>query len=139
MINIGTITQSLIDEIKTVTEYNNQVGLMVGGTEFDRFNRDLPPPSAWVVYVGDALVEDSDLYSCTQQIRLLFDVRIITDKTSEADIIAEQLPLLHETVEAVLGKEPIPGSNWSYDGQRLINIEGRMVWNQQYSILTVLG
>lgn len=139
MTEIATIAQSLVDRIKTVPEFENKVGFMIGGTQNDKFNRDLQAPSAWVVYVGDQIEEEPDMYSCKEKIRLLFDVRIVVAKISEEDIITEQLPLLHETVEAVLGQEPVPGGHWSYDGQGLITMESRLVWNQRYSITTILG
>lgn len=140
MINVNTIAQSLVDRIKTVAAYEGKVGFMIGGSATnDRFSRDLPPPSAWVVYVGDQLDEEPDMYSCQQKIRLNFDVRIVVGITSEDDIINVQLPLLHETVEAVLGQEPIPGGHWSYDGQGLITMDSRLVWSQRYSITTMLG
>lgn len=140
MIEIASIAQSLVDRIKTVPAYEGKVGFMIGGNPAnDRFTRDLPPPSVFVVFVGENLEEEAGLYSCRQKVRLNFDVRIVVGVDSESDLINVQLPLLHETVEAVLGQEPVPGGHWSYDGSQLVAMDSRWVWNQRYSITTMLG
>lgn len=143
---IDDITDSLVSRIKTIDDFKDsndipQVGLMVGGTEADRFVRQLTPPFAWIIYTGDNVIEPAiqDPYNCISQVLPIYDVRIVTKKEDENKIITEELTLLHRVVEAVMGQEAVPGSNWQYLGQRLLNMEGRFVWNQQYTVLTTLG
>jgi len=137
--SIALISQDIVDRLKTVSEFNNRVGLAVGGKDIDPFNRDLQRPAAWAVYVGDDNESETTMNPCSSLIRLNFIVKILVDYGTEAALISTHLPLLHTTVSAIQGGEPIKGSKWVYEGQGLEAIEPeRTIWAQQYSILTGL-
>lgn len=133
--SIATITQHLVDQIKTITTFTGRVGVRVGGGSYDPINRDLPRPAAWVVYTGDTIVDGNELNPCPQVIKLNYSVMILVDY--DVDLILTHLPLIHEVVSVVNGSEAIPGSKWFYEGQTLDELEGgRMVWQQNYSVRT---
>lgn len=134
--SIELIAQDLVDRLKTVPSFGNRVGLAIGGKDIDPFNRDLPRPAAWAVYVGDDNESEATMNPCSSLIRLNFIVKVLVDYGTEADLITTQLPLLHTTVQAIQGGEPVPGMKWVYEGQGLESLEPeRSIWNQQYSIL----
>ena len=134
--SIGIVTQDLVTRVKSVASYNNRVGLAVGGKGMDPMNRELTRPAAWVIYSGDsALSTDPNSPSCIPLVSLNFIVTILVDYDDESSLISTHLPLLHETILAIQGNEPIPGSKWIYNGQALTELTERMVWEQSYTIL----
>lgn len=137
--NISVITQDLVDRIKTVPEFGGRVGLTVGGKEIDPFNRDLPRPACWALYVGDDNDVDTPMNPCASLLSLNFVVKILVDYDNEENLITTHLPLLHSVVAAIQGGEPVKGMKWIYQGQGLESLDpDRMVWSQNYTILTSL-
>jgi hypothetical protein len=136
---ITLCSTDIIQRIKTVPQLGGRVGFTIGGTESDPFNRNLTLPYAWVLYTGDVpQTEPRYSTSCVSQITLQYVVLIATNKGTDYDYINTHLPLLHDVVAAVAGGEPVAGSRWLYLGQSLTNIEGRMVWQQQFTINTTI-
>lgn len=138
--NIETISQDLVTRLKTVSAYNNRVGLTVGGKEIDPFNRDLPRPAAWALYVGDDNNVSSPMNPCASLVQMNFVVKILVDYDNESNLTSIHLPLLHATAAAIHGGEPVKGMKWVYEGQGLESLDpDRMVWAQNYTILTGLS
>ena len=135
--SIQLATQDLVDRVKAVSSLGGRVGLAVGGQEIDPINRDLALPGAWVVYVGDTLVDASEMNPHFEFIKADFVVKVLVDYDNEANLISTHLPLLHEVVQSIRGNNPtlLPGSKWLYEGMGLESLEpSRMVWVQNYSI-----
>ena len=133
--SIQLATQDLITRVKSVSSFSNRVGLTVGGQDIDPINRDIVLPAAWVVYVGDDLVEGSSMNPCSTLLKVNFVVKILVDYSDETTLAATSFPLLHEVVQAVQGGVPVPGGKWLYEGQGLTELSERMVWDQSYSVL----
>lgn len=135
-IGIRAVTEHLVTQIKAIAAFSNRVGLTVGGKDIDPINRELPHPSAWIVYIGDEVVSSTPMNPCSTLIKLNFVVKVVVDYGTEANLTTTQFPLLHNVVSSVQGKEPVSGSKWLYDGQVLESLEpNRMVWAQSYSAM----
>ena len=135
--SIQLATQDLVDRVKAISSLEGRVGLAVGGQEIDPINRDLGLPGAWVIYVGDTLIDVSEMNPHHEFIKADFVVKVLVDYDNESNLISTHLPLLHEVVQAIRGNNPtlLPGSKWLYEGMGLESLEPtRMVWAQNYSI-----
>ena len=138
--NITTISQDLIDRLKTVTEYSGRVGMAVGAKDIDPINRDLPRPAAWAIYVGDDMDTENLLNPCASSLAMNFVVKILVDYDNDTGLIDTHLPLLHTTTVAIHGESPVAGAKWAYLGQGLEELTpDRMVWVQNYTIITSFG
>ena len=133
--SIEVIAADIVARLRAITELKT-VGFTVGSQEMDPYNRDIPHPSAWVIYTGDDLVDEGgDLNHCSIFIKYNFVVKVIDDwDTDENALLTQRLPLLHTIATAINGNTAMTGSNWLYEGQGLEELDGRMVWAQSYSI-----
>lgn len=133
--SIQVISEDIVARLRAIPELQT-VGFTVGSQDHDPYNREIPHPSAWVLYVGDDLVDEgSDLNHCNIFIKHNFVVKILDDwDTNETALLTTRLPLTHTVAKAINGQTAITGSNWLYEGQGLEELDGRMVWAQSYSI-----
>jgi len=142
--SIGTYIQHLEAQVSTVAAFTRGgttfVGLTVGAQNIDPTNRDLPRPAAWVVYIGDSVLDSTPMNPCATTISRNFVVIDLLDYTNDTDLVSgTQLELLDLVVAAVQGSEPKVGSKWAYNGQALTELNAdRMVWEQDYSVITTI-
>jgi len=133
-IYIDTISRDLLTRVKTVSAFTNRVGFTVGNQEGDPYNLELPKPFSWIVYLGDDLVNAPNK-PCSEQIKLNYIVKIAVEYgRNESDLLDTTFPILHETVQAIRGGEPVLGSYWLYEGQVIEEFTDRLVFAQSYSI-----
>ena len=137
--DIGLITQDLVDRVKSVASFTGRVGLALGGQEHDPMNRELTQPFAWVVFIGDDVV-DTTFNACLETIKLNFVVKVVIDYDTEQSLVTTHFPLLYEVVTTVKGNEPANvGKNWLYEGQTMEALDAdRMVWAQRYSFVVAV-
>lgn len=143
---IADLATDLIARVKGITSEKfgvavKRVGLAVGGTSIDPTLEDVEHPAAWVIYVSDQNIDPSDQGTCAgAQVKVNFVVKIIVDYANEADLIANQYPLLVEVVRAVNGQAgPVGAKRWKYEGQAIDELtSNRIVFDQRYSIVTIL-
>lgn len=143
---IADLAQDLLTRVKGIDSDKfgttvKRVGLAVGGTGTDPTLEKVEYPAAWCIYVSDQNLDTSDQGTCGGAlVKVNFVVKIIVNYTSEADLLANQYPLLAEVVQAVNGQSgPSGAKRWKYEGQAIDELSAnRIVFDQRYSITTIL-
>lgn len=140
IIQIDTFSNDILARVKSVTAYNNRVGFTVGNQKGDPVNENAQKPFAWIIFVGDELVEAAEPAPCTEEIKLNYIIQIVVEYgRDENNLIGVSLPLLHETAQAIRGGEPVQSSWWLYEGQDIIEHKNeRIVFAQRYSITVTI-
>lgn len=114
---ISTITQDLLNKLKSVPTLGDRVGCTLGGTEADPTLANMPAPFAWVIVQSSQNVDtDRPKY---QRITVNYVVFLGLDYgKGESDFVDTQLTLIEDIARAVGGTEvSVPGpGRWSYEG-----------------------
>lgn len=140
---IGELAQDLISRIKAIPSQKfgaavPRVGLAVGGKNVDPLITTAQRPCAWVIYIGDENLDDTE--NCGPFMRFNFIVKVIIDYKNETDLITTQFPLLEEIIAQVNGVNgPAGAKSWRYEGQTIDELTGeRIVFDQRYSITAIV-
>jgi len=139
--SIALISQDLVDKLKTVTELQSRVGMALGGTNNDPFNRGLPLPAAWPVFVSLGVSDQSKISTKFVGVEYNYIVKLLVEYGTEDEIISIHLPLLENVVETIKGSEinGLPMHAWSYDGMTMESLDAdRLVFDLSFSIATSL-
>jgi hypothetical protein len=128
---------NLLNLLTSVPALAANAGLAAGGRASDPSMIHVPLPCAWLL-----LAEDKPNDAATgsnpagQVVSTDFIVMLHIPYVSQADLLANQLPLLEATIAAVRGKQAPRGQKWRYAGQKLMLINpDRLVYEQRYSIV----
>lgn len=126
---IEEITESLVDQIKTVAVLANSTGTTLGGGEADPTLTSIPVPAAWVVFESAQDISQGDGLSGStgRQQRLLLTYRVVLVLAygeGEANM-KTQLRTIENVANAVRGKSSheFAASPWAYQGCSLLAIE----------------
>lgn len=135
MSNLSTITQDLLNKLKTVPALGENVGCTLGGTEADPTLASIPAPFAWVIF-HSSTNEDTDRPRY-QRIRANYVVFLGIDYgKGESDFVDNQLTLIDDVTRAVGGTEvSVPGpGRWSYEGSNWVHTDpNRAVYALNFS------
>lgn len=117
-----------------------RVGLAAGAKGTDPTMSKVTTPAAWIVFIGDQNLSSQLEGECPTFAKLEFIIKVFMDYKSEADMIANQYPLLTELITTLNGRQgPLGSRKWKYEGQTLDELTGnRIVFDQRYSITAAL-
>lgn len=142
---IAELSTDLLTAAKSITSNKfgtttKRVGLAVGAKSIDPTLQKVQTPAAWVVYIGDQNQSNLNEGECPAFLRAEFIIKVFMDYTTEADLIANQYPLLTELINTINARQGPAGSKkWKYEGQTLDELTGnRIVFDQRYSIVVAL-
>lgn len=119
---LSTITQDLLNKLKSVPALGERVGCTLGGTEADPILATMPAPYAWV-FVQSSQSEDTDRPRY-MRIRVNYVVFLGLDYgQGESDFVDNQLTLIEDVARAVGGTEvSVPGpGRWAYEGANWVH------------------
>lgn len=129
--------QNLLALVETVPAIANAAGLAVGGRASDPAMASIPLPSAWVILAEDKAHDPATGFNPAGQVVIsTFVVMVYVPYVSQADLIANQLPLLESVVKAVRGQPSATGQKWRYEGQKLALINtDRLAYEMKFSVI----
>jgi len=132
---ISTITQDLLNKLKTVPALGDNVGCTLGGTEADPTLANVPAPFAWV-QVQSSQNEDTERPKY-QRVRINYVVFLGLDYgKGESGFVDTQLTLIEDVAKAVGSTEvSVPGpGRWSYEGSNWVHGDpSRVVYALNFS------
>lgn len=137
---IADFTQDLIDRVSAVPVLAGKVGTMISGTDLDPLMLQAPAPFAYIIFSGDDPVNGEQAGRKYQQVKLVFTVAVFQDYTDVTKLMTEVFPTLDAVAASVRGYIGTSTNLiWKYEGQRLtLRGQGRIVYEQQYSIIATL-
>ena len=142
---IATLSTDLVTAAKSITSNKfgttvKRVGLAVGATSIDPTMQKVVTPAAWVVFTGDQTLSNLDQGECNPTVKMEFVIKVFLQYSTEADLIANQYPLLSELISTISGRQgPVGSKRWKYEGQAIDELTGnRVVFDQRYSIVVAL-
>lgn len=129
--------QNLLALVETVPALVKTSGLAVGGRATDPAMASIPLPSAWVILADDKPRDPETGSNPDGQVVITtYVVMVYVPYISQADLIANQLPLLESVMKAVRGKQSTSGQKWRYEGQKLTLINtDRLAYEQRFSVI----
>ena len=129
---------NLLAILRQNTKLAAVTGLALGGRGDDAGLVDIPPPFAWVTFIGDENVDSKKEGIVANPPTLLLKYAVIVGVSylSEADLLTNQYPLLREICLAINGQTAPSGSRWRYVGTRppAINPD-RLIFSQLYTTI----
>lgn len=142
---IAELSADLLTAVKEIASNKfgitlKRVGLAVGAKSIDPTLQKVQLPAAWVVYIGDQNLSALDQGECPAFTKTDFIIKVFMEYSTEADLIANQYPLLEELINTINGRQgPVGAKKWKYEGQTLDELTGnRIVFDQRYSIVAAL-
>jgi len=142
---INELATDLLTAVKSITSNKfgvlaKRVGLAAGAKGMDPTMSKVALPACWVVFVGDQNLSGNPEGECPTFTKTDFIVKVFMEYSTEADLIANQYPLLEEVITTVNGRQgPLGSRKWKYEGQTLDELTGnRVVFDQRYSIVAAL-
>lgn len=153
---IAECATDLLARVQAVAALAGRASLSIGGRSADPGLLKAPLPIAWVVYSGDQADEapygssgqgGPGMVPASQVMLTNWRVIVYVNYASDADLIANQYPLLEAVVEAVKttvtdpagGLEAPSGHRWRYAGQKAAVLPNdRMAYEQHYTLDIVL-
>lgn len=128
---------NLLTLLETVPALAVNSGLAAGGRASDPSMIHIPLPCAWVIMADDKPNDPpTGSNPAGQVVSTDYIVMLHVPYTSQADLLANQLPLLEAAVTAVRGKQSAKGQKWRYSGQKLVLVNpDRLVYEQRYSVI----
>jgi len=117
-----------------------RVGLAVGAKSVDPTMQKVQTPAAWVVFIGDQNTSPLVEGECPPFVKMEFIIKVFMEYTTEADLLANQYPLLAELITTINARQgPTGARKWKYEGQTIDELTGnRIVFDQRYSIVAAL-
>jgi hypothetical protein len=145
---MGQLSAAALDlftKIVAIPALATSTGLAIGGKEPDPGMTKIPLPAAWILL---AQFDNENLGSLTNRpptvanVRAQYGVFLYLPYKSQADLIANQLPLVEQVVQAVQGT-PIANTGasqrWALASGKLAGVNtDRVIYHLAYELFTPL-
>lgn len=136
-------------KVETVTVLAQATSLSIGGRSVDPGLLLIPLPAAWIVFKNDQVDEEqyqhgpsSGLVPRSQVVMATIAVTVFIEYLDDADLLANQFPLLERVAEAVHATEisAAPAYRWRYIGQKIALVyPDRLAYEQRFTVDYVTG
>jgi hypothetical protein len=144
---IADLASDLLAKVQTVTALLDSSSLTLGGKATDPGMLKMAVPCAWVSMKGDT--EDESSYSAqtggslvmaTQILLGTWAVTIFVPYVDDADLLANQYPLLESVRDAIHATDSPSGERWAYLSQKIALVyPDRLAYEQRYAVRFVTG
>jgi hypothetical protein len=138
---IDQLSVELFNNISSITELNGRIGYVLGGKEDDPDLKNIPIPSAWVLFSGEEPSENKpSVIPKSLFLNTHFSVLVYIPYNDQTDLINNQYILLEKIKKSVHGKNSVSGHRWYYEGSilRMIHFD-RQGFELRFSIQQVLN
>ncbi len=118
---IAEAAQQLFSLVQAIPALASSTGLAAGGKTPDPGGTKMPLPFAWIVADGAENTQDISrpLVPVNATTRIGYSVILYVPNIGQADLIANQFPLLEAIVQAVHGQVAPTGQRWFWKGYKL--------------------
>ncbi|MGZ3307272.1 MAG: hypothetical protein ACXU85_01805 [Xanthobacteraceae bacterium] len=137
---IAENAEHLLSLVQSVPQLAEKSGFAVGGQVPDPGLSKTPLPAAWVILSGDQCADnDASLRPAIEVVEMTFVVMLYVPYLGQADLLANQFPLLEAVIKAARGEKAPSGHRWRYVGQRLALVNtDKLAYEQRYTLTAVL-
>lgn len=139
--SLEKVCLDVVTKLKAMSEFENRVGLSIGGHEYDPSLYKAPHPAAWVLYMGGSNTEDDNV--CDPISEKTFTILVLHDYAEDTQLLTEVFPLLSK-VKELHGEYPldqdtstdlIGAGKWNWKSESFTEVsKERIVYASTYTI-----
>lgn len=114
---IGPCVKDLFEKISAAPGFSGKAGLHLVGAAVDPSAARMPLPAVAIVF-GEMMPTEpaGHMASTSRTFKLSYSVRLFMPNVSQADLVANQLPLIEQLVRAVQGTDAPNSGKWACEG-----------------------